>query len=842
MRNQNAIEIDDFSQQSLVELDRGSTLVLAGPGCGKTHILARRILHANTMSGIAFSEMLCLTFTNRAAREMKSRIERLSGHNAADLFVGNIHRFCLRFLFENEIIPADTSVLDEEDCHEFLASSLSLFRAADIKEFFAKAAFLYQSENGHPQWTTRHPQSAVSGLDRQRIEAYTVFKEENRLIDFDDILLLTYTTLLSSDTQNLKMAGYRWLQVDEVQDMTPLQLAIIERICAPDECTRMFLGDEQQAIFNFIGAGGRALDYVKQMCRDNITHLSRNYRSPRYLVDLCNTIASSWLGIDPAFLPKSVKNSTIEEPLTTYTASPGNLRLLAASHARRWLAAEPNENVAILTRTNGEADDLSNVLSQLGIEHFHISKQDIFHQLPFKTVWAHLAVVANPMQWHPWARLIYQTGATRALGEARALVALLRENAISVSDLLNPGAPTTVERFSDAMGGKRTIVVVDTETSGLDIFNDDVVQLSAIKIKDGKILAGSEFEIFIESDKSLPGVLSDGSTNPLIETYDHATKLPPDEAFAEFISYLGDDFIIAGHNIGFELAVIRENIKRRPAIKMPDFIANPKQKEAIDTLDVARLLLPRLRSYRLGFLAGRLHIDVGDAHNATDDVKTTAMLAMALRNMADEKLPQIRRTMSMRDVVRTAERFDRYYGDFYQKVRQQLYVRGGSLADAIAEANAFFAETGATAKISHMDYLLRLIGQIVDEDEEPHFRDQLSRHLYDLLTYHESDLFSNGIVRERLSVMTVHKAKGLEADNVIVYDASARFGNIDDHARLIYVAFSRARRRLAVGLSQQADPVLATVLHCFHPMSRREISAAVNAEAINLQPDNEYYL
>ncbi len=104
MQNQNAIEIDDFSQQSLVELDHGSALVLAGPGCGKTHILARRILHANTMSGIAFSEMLCLTFTNRAAREMKSRIESLSGHNAADLFVGNIHRFCLRFLFENEKI------------------------------------------------------------------------------------------------------------------------------------------------------------------------------------------------------------------------------------------------------------------------------------------------------------------------------------------------------------------------------------------------------------------------------------------------------------------------------------------------------------------------------------------------------------------------------------------------------------------------------------------------------------------------------------------------------------------------------------------------------------------
>ena len=109
-------------------------------------------------------------------------------------------------------------------------------------------------------------------------------------------------------------------------------------------------------------------------------------------------------------------------------------------------------------------------------------------------------------------------------------------------------------------------------------------------------------------------------------------------------------------------------------------------------------------------------------------------------------------------------------------------------------------------------------------------RDRLGRHLYDLITYHESDLFACGIVRERLSIMTVHKAKGLEADNVILFDASTRFGSQTDRARILYVAFSRARRRLAVGMSEKPDSILQTALPHFRMLSRSEVAQAVREE------------
>ena len=96
---------------------------------------------------------------------------------------------------------------------------------------------------------------------------------------------------------------------------------------------------------------------------------------------------------------------------------------------------------------------------------------------------------------------------------------------------------------------------------------------------------------------------------------------------------------------------------------------------------------------------------------------------------------------------------------------------------------------GYTEGISRLDYVTKLIDNcIVDKAITPRFGQQVSRHLFDLLSFNEADLFTNDIVNERLSVMTIHKAKGLEMDNVVVFDASRYQGEVADHARVLYVA------------------------------------------------------
>lgn len=804
----------DEHQQHIIEMHGSASLVLAGPGCGKTHILAKRVFYAHAQLGIPYSDMLCVTFTNRAAREMQQRIEAYAGCRPSGLFIGNIHRFCLRFLYANGMVKPETSVLDEEDQREFLTNILGMRTAFEIKDFLNKKAYVYQRDNDHPMWITRRPASELTERDYQRISIYRDYLDENGLIDFDDILLQTYTALLQHNATDLEMARYHWIQVDEVQDMTPLQLAIIERVTARIDRTVVYLGDEQQAIFSFTGAGGRALDALKNICEGKIERLRRNYRAPANMVAMCNRFASTWLDIASEFLPEAYGN-TSEAELSSYLTSRDMLPSIAANQAREWLERCPGEQIAVLVRTNYDGERLSEYFDSKLLEHFHISKQDVFHQIPFKTLWSHLAVIQQPAQTQPWARLLYQTRSVRTLAGARKLVKLLRDNAVSPEELLHLDTPGAIEHFNTIMASRgQTIVVFDTETTGLDIFNDDIVQLAAVKIRNGKVLNGSEFEIFIKSNRPLPPTLADGIPNPIIEVYDKAEKLSPEAAFKSFADYCGDWAVLAGHNLHFDLPILRNNIARRTKMELPP--AFEPDSASIDTLDISRLLFPRLQSHKLKDLPAYLGAEGQNTHLASDDARATAALLIALHPYAAKALENVEKVKLNANVRRAAERFAAAYADYYDTSREALQRNEGSLAQAIREAASFFHTHEYAGEVERLDYITDLVEQcVIEPSEERNLREQLARHLFDLLSFNEADLFANGIVRERLSIMTIHKAKGLEWDNVMVYDATNGFGSALETARLLYVAFSRARKRLSVGIGGPMPTQFRTVAPFF---------------------------
>lgn len=831
------MEIDDRNQQEIVELDRGSTLLLAGPGCGKTHILARRIYHANAVLGIPFEDMLNVTFTNRAAREMKSRITSYLGYHPCGLFVGNLHRFCLRFLHYNHLVPHDMSVLDEDDQLEFLIDVLHIPNEWAASNFLRMASYLYQAEHDHPDEVTIKPGQMPTDVDYERYTLYKRFKEENRLMDFDEILLRTFTALSDRNADLLGLTGFKWIQVDETQDMTPLQLAIVNLLSDRHDCTSLFLGDEQQAIFSFIGAGGRALDRIKTLCRGHIMRLTRNYRSPGYLVSLCNDIAQTWLGIDPDFLPEAVNNGWLTQPLTAFRASGESQLMMTASTARRWLAENPEESVLILTATNAEGDAVSDMLSNVGLEHFHISKQDVFHQIPFRTIWSHLAVTADPLSGHPWARILYQTNSVHTLGGARSLIHRLRNSAIAPDELLKDVSSWRIPHFCGIMNDhEKTIVVFDTETTGLDVFEDDVVQIAAVKIRGGEILEGSRFEIFIQSSKPLPTALGDGLPNPLLEVYFKSDRHAPEEAFRLFGEYVGNDSVVAGHNIDFDCAILRNHMARlhcTDTIKAIDI-----ESERIDTLALSRLLYPRLTHHTLKTMIESLGIEGVNSHNASDDVSATASLLKALLPAAMTKLPEIRKLADDRNLQKISRRLKNTYGQFYYKSRIAITRQGGLLSEALENAYSFFTHRFMIDPIPHFSYFLTLADNfIVEEDEPQNLRDILTRHIHDLTSFSESDLFAYGIVNERLSVMTIHKAKGLEADNVIVFDGRRRWGSVEENARLLYVACSRARKRLCVGFSDNSSPILQSVLRHFSVLPPSAVNTAVISENLHINAE-----
>lgn len=831
--------IDEF-QQRIIEKQSGASLLLAGPGCGKTHILAQRIIYAHEHEGVPYGSMMCLTFTNRAAREMVSRIEQSLGSKPQGLFVGNIHKFCLQFLFRNQLIASDTNIIDEEDRAEYLAAEFGLTSKADVKDFCNLNTYLYQRDCGHPERLCRRLSWVPTERQVENVRKYMRYKAENRLLDFDDIILQAYTALLSPEAQGYDMTGYRWVQIDEVQDVTPLQLAVAEMVTAKSMRTMLFLGDEQQAIFAFLGAGGAILKQLKRLCRDSIMHLHRNYRSPDYLVNITNRIALDWLDADPELLPTASRKHPENDALVYYqTKDIVSLQLLAASAARHLLAENPTEDVAILTRTNDEAQKLSQLLSAHRLEHFLVSQRDAFNSPGFKAVWTHLAVVANPDNAHSWARLLYQCKATRTLKAAREYARALSIAAIrphELFDYIEMDRPTAIQRLASAMSDESaTIVVLDTETTGLDIFRDDVVQFAAVKLRGGNEVEGSRISFFIESEKPLPLMLGNGARNPLCAVWETADKLAPELACRRIAEYLDGATVLAGHNVEFDLAILRENFRRRCRMDYPEEMC--PDRPVLDTLSLARLLYPKLRRHSLGYLLERFNLAGVNSHDATQDVDATVALLHHLTSAAAGKLDVQRQFLTGKNYMAVARKLFQVYGPCYRRARALLLKNcddTNALLQEIKMAYSFFVANGLIAAVDKFHYILELIRTtVVDGSRFRNFREQLAEYLAELRTYSESDLFANKLVNERLSVMTVHKAKGLEMDNVIIYDAASDFGTPEERARVIYVACSRARRRLYLGCMGRPSEILAGVLPQFRQISPAEQQALIMKEYRN---------
>ena len=436
----------DSHQREAIDLKHGRHLVLAPPGCGKTEILTERVRTA-LEAGVPLTDMLCLTFTNRAARGMQERIaENFPERSMGELYVGNPHRFCSKHLFESEAVPETATIIDEDDAREVIESlvveALREDRGPDsgarpkevLPGYLAdvilnRAAALYQLERDFPAETIQKPplpevtqknvgliaaygllakdgRSSDLHFDMRRIDevarAYLAYKESQELLDFNDLLLKAWF-FLTNDRTIVKR--YSWIQVDEVQDLSPLQLAIVELLWddGKDSSVCVFFGDEQQAIFSFMGAKLERLQNLSKTHR--VHHLHRNFRSPSYLLNLFNKFAVNELDADPALLPRAEKVS--EKPK-------GALRLLAAYNAKDQIEllgelarrAPQGETTAVLVPSNVMADMLSNRLKDLKVEHFKISGTDIFRMNVLKTAKAYLGILKDDFQTAPWAQLI----------------------------------------------------------------------------------------------------------------------------------------------------------------------------------------------------------------------------------------------------------------------------------------------------------------------------------------------------------------------------------------------------------------------------------------------------
>lgn len=645
---------------------------------------------------------------------------------------------------------------------------------------------------------------------------YRQYKKEHNIISFSDILILAYEALRNDVEREYKR--YRWIQVDEVQDLNALQTAIIDELLdTSGDFTVMYLGDEQQAIFSFLGAKIDQLKLLKQRCAGCIMTLGTNYRSPKYLLDIFNTYAEGELGVDPALLPQSTRDiwhDRLDLILTgNNTTHDEEERVIQMIN---YYLGFDDERVAILVPTNDAADRISRRLNDEGITHFKISGTDMFKTKSYKTLSSFFCVVANDFNSLAWARLLYGIGAIKTGASARSFLAKLNELMMTPSDLFHE--QSYVERFNEAYM-QREFVFFDTETTGLNVLEDDIVQIAAFKVSKGQRVAGSDFNIFLHTDKAIPEKLGD-IDNPLIDAYAHNPHYGREEGLRMFLDYIGDCPLL-GHNVNYDYNILCKNVEQtlREQISF----------DIYDSLHLIKCVEPSLRMYKLVFLLNELHLEGKNSHLADEYIAATKALVDYCYNKSQSVIPLQKAFVSQIKVKNVIQKmkpllpmFENLQGRIYQPVQV-----GRTIADELKSLYDDMAGLGMIDALGDkFDVFLQFVqSEWVDNENEQTIFDQIIAHINDMTaSISEGDLVnSEDLIHDRVFIMTVYKGKGLEFDNVVILQsndgtypfftvnrileatyrhtqeevAKAKLDRTED-ARKFYVALSRAKKRLCV--------------------------------------------
>ena len=859
-------------QQRIIELDHGQHLVLAPPGTGKTDLLSLRVARALDL-GIAPEKMLCVTFTVRAADEMKKRIRQHGGKRRPPE-VGNVHSLCHHFLYSRKLIPQRWRVIDEDTQADLMKEVLEEFPVASIDplrtgfenvvpvhELMQLAATLRQLGLKFPTHIVRDPRRSDlyrrhRGLVRQIASRFFRLKEEFAVIDFDDLLTYTYHFLALRRSVRPEEL-YSWVQVDEAQDLNALQWAIIEKLSIP-RVHAVYFGDLEQSIYAFMGASASNLDRLA--ANATLHNLPKNFRSKSYLLDLFIRYAIRNLKVRWQHLPI---------PGEVCAAPPGALQLIRAEPqgGQRPFEAEVEkvgqllderrqmgqlEKTAVLVHSNMMADRISAELTRRQLEHCKVSGFDLFSRVELRDFRALCAALTDPGDRLAWSRLFKLFARIPTQKKARHLVHALYQVGFQGPDLMCDLAfgilPDYLENFVRHVEGER-VVVFDTETTGLKTDEDEIVQIAAVEVIEG--VPGRTFEVYINTPRDLgDSVRIHRITREILEARG-VTPFAGLQAFAEFV---GESAIVA-HNLPFDLAMLKAGLTRHEIAF--DFAAI----STFDTLNISRRLHPDQKSFTLGDLLTAFELEGANTHNALDDVRATVGLLLKL---AADAAPSLE---SRGDLLRQFEKP-------IQQLRENLWPLWHRLTDDPAQHSTIRAEfehfieycfvhslyaTGEflsdrelpTARISgpqqspgHVDLLPGRILQRADKFTR--FTDRRYGTLFQQRPYlpalatvqrqlqrlSEVDVLLGD---EKVVVSTIHKAKGLEFETVIIPRCvdnifpNAMFATTDEQiresARLLYVAMTRSRRNLILIHSVTLSPFLWRVVEVFRPAWQSRDSA-----------------
>ena len=385
-------------QRRAVAHTDGPLLVVAGAGSGKTRIITYKIAHLIKQELCQPDQILAVTFTNKAAEEMRNRVEKLLFPLPSIPLISTFHSFGVRVLRRHARLlgyQPDFAICDTEDQTRILKKVYELlgFESADLPIREARSVIGNLKNKGWSSDPEPDDDSEISPF-YPIYERYQRFLKESNAMDFDD--LIQQTVLLFQEHQDVRDAyssRYRYLLIDEYQDTNPPQYQLVKHLAGLHRNITA-VGDEDQAIYRFRGADIRnILHFESDFPGATVVKLEQNYRSCQNILDAATAIVSNNLERKPKTLWTENPSG---DPIDVYAADSAHDEAFFVARQTDQCLTDGESGVGILYRANFQSRHFEEVFSRLGIKYRLVGGVGFYHRKEVRDALAYLRAVYNP--------------------------------------------------------------------------------------------------------------------------------------------------------------------------------------------------------------------------------------------------------------------------------------------------------------------------------------------------------------------------------------------------------------------------------------------------------------
>lgn len=835
-------------QQSVIdELDR-NIILFASAGTGKTFTVARRVEKIIAEKKALPQEILCLTFTIKAANEMKDDITLYAGEMARDVAVSTIHSFAFQMLKEEYVrkpefythptvcdeteafeiarrvllamgLPEDASVLDHPGVINALIGAVKQQR--EMHHFYT------DNETEDFQKTYNYIRGSMPELARRVLEFYDyasrregedrhlsallqqhagwfmhLYCEELRrsnMLDFDDLICMAHKLMFEEEPRAYWQKKYRYIIIDEMQDTSELEYDMLKQLFPGNHI--MMCGDFFQTIYEWRGSNPETVlkDYIQEFHAERFM-FARNYRSTRLLTRASfGYLKNTFPELMGKFCPSEIVTESKDDGDPILNVRPGNHEECAT-----WIYNYLEENrpedptgVCIMCRTNPHIEKLYTNLMKISharadgneLRFFTVeSGMKFFRRSVIRDILAFYRILVNRTDAEAFRRLAERY--VKDVGK-RTLEKIREESELGISpasfadpELYQYGDPYYTLIDAYRQGN---VVVYDTETTGLDLERDQAFQISAIRLSPDGEITDTLDQMMIPTVEICAA--AQATHHQTLEAIRARGGISIREGLQNFLDFCKGSVLIGHNNLCFDSPLIRRQLLEN-GLPLPDIIAE------YDTLVLAHQLLPKSVNHKLGTLCDHFGIVNEAAHDALGDITATGKVLG--RFLSEMIIPQTMARMRVLEEYRP--KFEKLFA-FLQKLREFLRNNDISgMTHAIAEICKTRSENKEDSSLMVLEDFLYSVDHSEIRDGVTYLRDMIRDSA---LSGSQIDLLIRKL--KKIPIITVHQSKGCEFDTVIIGDAddnsfpsyqAQKNNSTEEEKRVFYVAISRAKKKL----------------------------------------------